>query len=527
VTSLRSRLSRFIDELRRRKVLTTAAGYAIGSWVLMQLGEVTFEPLHFPDWALTLLIVLVIIGFPIVLVLSWFFDLTLYGLERDMGRALEGATDRAPERSVAVLPFDDMSPERDQGYLCDGIAEEILNRLAQVDALQVASRTSSFRFRDQRTDIGTIARELKVDTVLEGSVRKAGRDLRITAQLINAADGFRLWSQSYDRELDDIFEIEDAIATCIAEALQVALALPSGNVGATDNAEAYEYYLRGQYFFYRWGLRNVRFAIDMLTHAVELDPTYARAWAALGDSNAMVCMYWKADPEYLAAVEHASSRALELAPTLAEAHVSRGLAHVLHGRTDKAVAAFERAIELDPELFAAHYFYGRVRFQQGYLGAAARLFERAAEIKPDDFQAPILLRQTYISLGRMADALREAERGVACAEHHLELNPDDIRALNLGIGGLASLGRKEQLMAWAERSLAIDDHSADTLYNIACGYAQVGEEERALDCLERADLRGTSIGKWVENDSDLAALHGNPRFIDLVERLKQAELEGS
>ena len=524
----RSRRSRFLAELKRRKVLTTGAGYAIVAWFLLQFGEVTFEPLHLPGWALTLLVVLVIAGFPVVLILAWFFDLTPRGFTRFRGVGDDAAAPEpagadmtsAPGASVAVLAFEDMSAERDQDYLCDGIAEEILNRLAQIGELKVASRTSSFRFKGRASDIGTIARDLKVASVLEGSVRKAGDNLRITIQLISAADGFHLWTQSYDRQLDDIFEIQDEIAANVAAALQVTLTGQADEDVATSSVEAYDYYLRGQHYFHRWGLRNVGYAIDMFRRAVETDPEYARAWAALADCNAIVCMYWDPSAAHLEAVERASVKALELAPQLAETHVSRGLAHYVHERHEQAISEFEKALELDSELFDAHYFYGRVRFHLGELTEAARLFERASAVRPDDFQALIFLRQIYHSLGR-DDAAREAARqGVERAERHLEFNPDDTRALNLGIGGFAYLGQRDKVLQWAERSLAIDADNADTLYNIACGYALIGESQKAIECLERSGLRGTSIGDWADNDSDLESLRDDPRFIEMIQRLK-------
>ena len=530
--SLRSRLAGYLNELKRRKVLRAAAAYAIVAWVLLQVAEVTFEPLHFPDWTMTLLVVLVIAGFPIAMVLAWFLDFTLQGFKKDTGPLAQFAETVVAARagplpggpSIAVLSFDDMSPDKDQEYLCDGIAEEILNRLAQIQNLHVASRTSSFRFKGQPANVSSIGRQLNVATVLEGSVRKAGDHLRITTQLINAEDDNHLWSHSYDRKLEHIFEIQDEIATQVAEALEVTLKTGAGEeCCTTSDVRAYDYYLQGLHYFHRWGLRNVLFSTEMFTKAVEIDPTYARAWAALADSYSMICMYWNASEENLSGADSASLKALELLPGLAESHVSRGLHHFVHHDHREAIAEFETAQRLDPELFEAYYFYGRVRFQRSELKQAAELFERAEQIRPDDFQAPILLRQVYRSLGREEEALDAARRGATRAERHLELNPDDTRALNLGLAGLVELGEKEKAMLWAERSLAIDGDNPDTLYNVACGYALVGESDQALDCLERAGLRGMAIAEWAENDSDLASLHDDPRFHALMESFKDNE----
>ena len=206
-------------------------------------------------------------------------------------------------------------------------------------------------------------------------------------------------------------------------------------------------------------------------------------------------------------------------PGLAESHVSRGLFHFANGVNREAIADFETALRLDPNLFDAYYFYARVRFQRGELKEAAELFEKAAHIRPDDFQAPTFLRQIYRSLGREEDAKVAALRALSRAKQHLELYPDDTRALNLGCGALIEHGYKEEAMQWAERSLAIDGDNPDTLYNLACNYALMREPERALDCLERANLEGMSIAAWAENDSDLDSLRGNPRFQRLMKSL--------
>ena len=530
MAGLRNALAGLLGQLRRRGVFTATAGYAIVAWILLQIAEVTFEPLHLPDWALTGLVVAAIAGFPVVVVVSWFFDIGRHGISRDAADMTGSTDDQAarpiPDRnsgatrpSVAVLAFEDMSPRKDQEYFCDGIAEEILNRLTRIQLLRVASRTWSFLFKRHPADIGSIGRELNVDTVLEGSVRKSGERVRIATQLVNAANGYQLWSHSFDAVNEDIFRIQEEIATQVADALKVTL---TGNpkLGMTRNARAYEHYLKGMHYFHRWGLRNVQFAIENFGRAVQRDPEFAVAWAALADCHAAVCMYWDVSDAHLEAAEHASETALAIAPNLAEAHVSRGLAHSVSKRGGEAIAEFETAVELNPQLFEAWYFYGRILFQSGDLPGACRLFERAEQVRPDDFQSPILLRQIYESLGRHDDAERAARRGVERARRQLELNPDDTRALNLGLGGLAFIGDRETLMAWAERSLAIDGNNADTLYNVACGYAQVGETERALECLERAGLEGMLIAGWAENDSDLASLHNDPRFVELIARLK-------
>ncbi|HSH75536.1 MAG TPA: hypothetical protein VLA09_07640, partial [Longimicrobiales bacterium] len=349
--------TRLLSELKRRGVIKVVVSYAVAVFVLLQVAEITFAPLGFPDWSLRLVVVLSIVGFPVAVALAWVVDLGSRRGRAGKDRPHPVETGPVPAGkgapSVAVLAFEDMSAERDQAFFCDGIAEEILNRLARIRQLRVASRTSSFQFKGRKMDVGEIARRLRVDTVLEGSVRKSGNRLRVATQLVSASDGYRLWSASFDRELADVFEIQEEIARNVADALEVTLSASASEAPATHNIRAYELYLKGEHYFRRWGQRNVEFAVDLFTKAVEADPSYSRAWAALADACAMISMYWSADEELLVTADRASREALALAPRLAEAHVSRGLHHVIRQEHDLAEESFDRALELDPGLFEA------------------------------------------------------------------------------------------------------------------------------------------------------------------------------
>jgi TolB-like protein len=235
-------------ELRRRGVYPVVAAYAVFAFVVLQIAEITFEPLGIPNWIMIALIVVVSVGFPVVVLLSWVYDLSWAGIRKESDlRAQAGAASDVP--SIAVLPFTDMSPDKDQGFFCEGIAEEILNALTKIEQLNVAARSSSFVYDSGSVDMRDVGRELGVGTVLEGSVRKSGDRVRITAQLINTRDGYHLWSKSFDEQLRDVFAIQDEIATSIAEALLETLT-PNQHAcirgTPTTNVEAYEYYLRGR-----------------------------------------------------------------------------------------------------------------------------------------------------------------------------------------------------------------------------------------------------------------------------------------
>src|SRR6185437_12354765 len=335
---------------------------------LIQLAGATFEPLGLPLWANRLLIVLLALGFVLACILAWAYDIGTHGIERTPAahEARPPANDTqaaAPDASVAVLPFADLSETRDQDYFCDGLAEEILNALASIQNLRVASRTSSFRFRGHDEDARDIGRALNVAAIMEGSVRKAGDRVRVTAQLIDAGNGYHLWSENFDRKLEDIFAIQEEIACCVARALRVTLNR-ARDLSIERNAprvmHAYELYLRGRQIQSVKSSDNWTKAPEMFRNAIALDPDYAQAHAGLADSLAQLLIWRILQPQdVLDEALAAAKRALELAPELAEAHVARANTLSLAGEDADAVAAFERALELNPGLYEAHYYFGR------------------------------------------------------------------------------------------------------------------------------------------------------------------------
>ena len=428
----------------------------------------------------------------------------------------------AATKSIAVLPFVNMSADPENEYFTDGIAEEIINALSKVQALRVASRTSSFAFKGKNQDIRKVGEQLNVGTVLEGSVRKAGAKLRVTAQLVNVADGYQLWSDRYDRELQDVFAIQDEIAGNIVRALRVVLSDAEKRAierAATDNVKAYEYYLRGRQFFHQFRRTGMQFARRMFERAIEVDPDYALAHAGVADCCSFLYMYWDGSKANLEGAESASRKALTLDPERAEAHASRGFAVSLSRQYDEARQEFETAILLDPKLYEAHYFYARACFQEGKLEDAVRHYEDASRARPEDYQALVLMSAPLKGLGREEEALAALRRGLEVAERHLELNPDDVRALYLGAGALAQLGERERGLDWTRRAYAIDSEDPGVLYNVACAFANMGMIDDAIACLEKAVQNGFGHREWLENDSDLNAVRADPRFQTLLGRL--------
>ncbi len=530
-------MRKLLGELKQRHVFRVAAVYIIAAWVIMQVVDVMFPALGLQSWTMTLVAALLIVGFPVALLLAWALELTPQGIRRtpsdmakeattpgtqpDDGRAAPSIS--APEpaapvelrKSIAVLPFADMSPAHDNEYFSDGLCEELLNVLTRVPGLRVASRTSCFAFKGKGADIPTVAERLHVTHVVEGSVRKHGERIRITAQLIEAASDTHLWSDAWDRDLGDIFAIQNDIARSIVAALALTLNPGDAPDATTRNPRAYDHYLKGLSFYHRFGPKSEGFAIEMFERATALDPGFAKAWAGLAGAHAALAVYHGGGETALAAADEASRKAVELAPQLADAHAARAIYFSARERFDDAARAFERAIALNPNLFEAWYQYARTAMHQGRFRRALELFERAAEVNPDDYQSPLIAAPIYRSLGHEDKAVAAERRGVALAERHLEDYPDNARAYILAAGALWSLGRKDDAYAWNDRAIAIDPEDPSTLYNIACFYAQVGEIDKAFDCLENS----ITSRSWAENDPELEPLRADPRFKALMERL--------
>jgi len=436
----------------------------------------------------------------------------------EFAEALRTEHGPAGGRSIAVLPFANMSGDTETDYFAEGIAEEITTALAKIPEIRVAARTSAFAFKGTRLDVRKVGQRLGVGVVLEGSVRRAGKRLRVVAQLVGVADGYHLWSERYDRELEDVFAIEDDITRSIVGTLEVLLAERGGGTmvaAATPHMNAYDFYLRGRQYFRLNRKKSLQYARQMFERAVEIDPNYALAWCGIADSCSLLHMYYPGLADDLETADRASARAIALAPQLAEAQSSRGFALFQLKRVPEAVERFQHAIALDPQLYEARYFYGRALFQQGRFDEAARMFEDAARVR-EDYQARFFAAQALQARGDDAGADAAYRRAFDVVVHHLELNPDDPRAATMCAVSACRLGRREEGLEWAQRAVASDPEDAGVRYNVACLYALEGETELAITSLEEAFRVGFGNTAWIENDPDLASLRGHPRFQALL-----------
>jgi serine/threonine protein kinase/Tfp pilus assembly protein PilF len=442
-------------------------------------------------------------------------DLKRLRHDSDSGRA---TVEKGAEKSLAALYFENPGGAKEDEYFRDGIGEDIITELSKIKELWVLTRSAVMAYRDKPVTAPEVGRELNAAYVLEGSLRRAGNRLRITARLVETATARSVWAERYDRQMEDVFAIQDEIAQSIAKALKLVLTEQEKRAiekAPTTDVQAYDYYLKGRQYFHRFRRKSFDFARQLFARAIVIDPKYALAYAGVADCCSFLYLWWDASDDNKKEAEVASRKAVELDPELAEAHVSRGLALQMNKKYEEAHEEFEMAIRLNPKLFDAYYFYARLRYQRGELAEAAQLYEKACWANPEDFQAPMLLGQTYFGMERKLEGEAVRERALRIIEKHLELHPDDARALYLGAAGLFQAGQRERALEWARRALSVDPDDPMVLYNVACSYALLGLNEEAISCLKKvmAQSSSGSLHKaWAEQDSDLDSLRSDPRF---------------
>jgi serine/threonine-protein kinase len=586
-------LSSWLQELRRRRVFRALIGWGIASFAVLQVAEPVMHALGLPDWTLKVVVAALAAGFPATAALAWIFDLTRAGIRRTPPAEAGGASSPRPggalalllvglclvaaapgltyfflwpgaarraaqagdagasgpdRRSIAVLPFVNMSSDPEQEYFAEGMAEEILNALAQVEGLKVAGRTSSFSFKGKNARIDQIGRELNVGAVLEGSVRKAGNQMRITAQIVNVADGFHLWSQTFDRSLSDVFAVQNEIARAVVEALKVKLLARQGSPVKPQRPtrpDAYAEFLLGKQLLRQGSSDGIRGARRALERAVALDPAYAPAQAALAGALGRFGGYLAETPaevvEYAALERAAADRAIALDPDLGDGYAARGrhrlafewdwagaladleravalspgdgevrssyaYALLAAGRTADAIAETRRATEIDPLAVTAWSQLSQVLGMGEDPAGSRAAAERALEIAPDSLSARARLGFALLREGRPAEALQQFERapaafhrltGVAIAHHRLGNSRESQAALD-------ELRSKLSLNA---------------AYQIAEVHAARGEADRAFEWLERARVQHDAGMQFVRNDRLFASLWSDPRYAALLARM--------
>ena len=425
----------------------------------------------------------------------------------------------ADKLSVAVLPFANMSNDPEQEYFSDGITEDIITDLSKVSGLSVLSRNTVFTLKGRAQNLQQVARQLGVSYVVEGSVRKAGNRVRITAQLIEGATDRHLWADRYDRDLTDIFAVQDEITQTIVAQLKVKL-LPEEKQAIeqapTNDVEAYANHLKGMEFLRNATKSSLLRARQSFARAIELDPDYARAYVGLANCASRL----KSQHGFEISVDEIvaiTDKALAINPDLAEVYAARGNALAVDDRRAEAVSAFEQALALGPDCYEAHFYYGRFLINTGNIGLAAEHLTRATEILPDDYEAPLFASQALFPLGQHQKMHIYIQIGLKRAEKALRMHPENSRPAQLLAPALAYLGEAEQARTWLARALAIDPDDNLVRYNAACTYALLGEVDRSIDLLEiHLKLVSKNSQMWFLNDLDLDSIRTHPRYAGLL-----------
>jgi len=474
-------LEKFFAELKRRKVYSVAIAYVVGGWALAQGIAQVFPVFDIPNWVVRLVVLLIVLGFPVALLLSWFFDLTRYGIVRTPDRAPEAKIDIAQpsssnEKSIAVLPFNDLSPAKDHDYFSDGIAEELLGALAKVDGLRVAARRSSFSFKDKQAELGEIASKLNVGHVLEGSVRRDGNRVRVTAELIDACDGFTLWSETYEREMHGIFALQDEITRSIVDALKLNLDISPPP--ALRSTEAYDAYLHGLFYSDKSTEDALRKSLEFFQRALERDPKFSRAWTGIAKAWLWLADAYVPPLEAYPKVRDAAVRALQLDDKQAEAHVYLAeTKRILDWDLDGAEAEFNRAVEIEPNSTTSNYFIAALYAARGNREKALAYLKRTSTIDPASLWVSNFACELYRYFGLYDEAITAGERA-------LQLDPT---FAHYGEPSLAALyremGRFDDAIALYKKA---QDFTGRPGFGLAITYARMNRRKEALQTLEAA-----------------------------------------
>ena len=570
----------FFAELKRRNVYKVAVAYVVAGWALAQGIAQVFPVFDIPNWAVRLIVLVIVIGFPIALVIAWAFELTPEGLKRTeaadaaqlhsksrawiyvvalglvvslglfyLGRftapGKSGGPAELSSQSIAVLPFVNMSSDKEQEYFSDGLSEELLNQLAQIPQLRVIARTSSFSFKGKEADVATIAKALNVANVLEGSVRKSADTLRITAQLVRASDSSHLWSQTYDRQMNDVFKVQDEIAGDVVAALKVKL-LPAQELPKTqrtNNAEAYEHYLRGMDIFRQDRLVLSQLAAAEFQKAIALDSNYANAYAALAIAQARGAEVAESPAQRAEGIKQAFAtleRAIALAPDLATGYAARGYLRYSRAWDWRGGAAdLKRALALEPNNAELLSFSSDSLFFGGHQADAIAMARKAAMIDPLSLEVRYNLGLLFFASGQEAEArlawqqaldLNPGARWPNYLMGYLDLKDGKIKSARahfqaadeaFRLTGTAMAEYTEGHASESEKALDTlkTKYMAGSAFQVATVYAWRGEKDHAFEWLERAYDQHDAGMVRLRYDPTLATLHDDPRFAALVKKM--------
>jgi adenylate cyclase len=434
---------------------------------------------------------------------------------------VSAAAEQIEPGALAVLPFDNISPDEETDYFSDGLTEELIARLSLVSEIDLISRWASMQHKGVKQDIRAIGHELGARYIVGGSVRRFRDSVRVTVQLVDVETNRQLWGNTYKGKLDDIFDIQEQVAKQIVEALKLQLSFSeklSLTKRQTVNAQAYDFYLRGQDYLYRLTKRSVEYAIQLFEKAIELDPRYAAAYALCSSAYGQMYQYFSREERFRDKAQELSFKALMYDSNLPEAYTAMGLSYFIWGKFDEAAESGRKAIQLNPDDFIAYWTLGRIHFSTGNADEAAKLFRRVIDLKPRFYVAYADLRLALVAQGQLEEADQLSTKlAEELLPNYLLQNPDDSRARMFYAISLSECGRRDDAIREGAAALEMSPGDSVMLYNGACLYSQLGETRRAVDTLRQAIAGGTENFGWMKHDPDLAPLRDDPEFMELME----------
>ena len=438
----------------------------------------------------------------------------------DRLRKPPGDSMRPDEKSIAVLYFENMSSEKESEYFCAGMTEDIITDLSKIKELKVISRTDVFPFRNKEVNTRHVGETLRVNYILEGSVRKSANKMRITAQLIAVDTGFHVWADRFDRLVEDIFDVQTEVSQKIAAALKISLTESERQSIAkrpTEDLRAYDFYMRGKEIMYRRGKRNNEAAIRMFQDAVYLDPNFGSAYAALAEAFSYMYIWYDGDKKWLGKTIEASQKALAYDPNSAEAQFGIGTVYYHQKRFQEAKEVWKKVIQNNPDFYDAHRWLGIAADISGEYDSALRYYEQCVNLKPYSEEPWMHIYMTYLRKGDHDSSLEAKKKLLEVGERKLKINPEDAIALSRMAGPYADFGDREKALAALKKVLEIDPNDGLAQYNCACTYAVMGDKKQALICLRNAVASGyRNVCEWVKSDPDLVSLHNDPEYESLV-----------
>lgn len=520
-------IKKFITELKRRNVIKSTIAYLIVAWLVAQVADLVLSNFDAPQYIMKTLIFVLIIGFPLNLIFAWVYELSPKGIKKT--KNVEEVTSVSPKsnhelnknnKKLAVLPFRNISSENGSDYFSDGLTEEIIIRLSGIKELEIASRSTSMRYKNSNLEIGSLGRELKARYLLQGTVRKHNSDLRISTELIDVEKDSELWAEIYRGKMADVFEIQEKVSKQIVKSLQLRLS-PKEKVAlgkrATTNSDAFDANLRAREFLFRYTESYILLSIDLFQKAVDIDSKYAAAYAGMSEAYALLYETHDKKLIWLEKAEETALKALIYDPGSSEAYSALGLVYYNKNSLDEALIAVQKAISFDPDNFFAYWIRGRLYRMKDRDSEAVIDYNKVLELNGDFHSAYGDLQMSYEKLEDKENLQDTIQRAALFYPDYLLHNPEDARAHQFYAFTLERLGRRKEAKVEMRKGIEINPNDLIIIYNAACFYALIGDKTASIENLKKAIDNGFGNYEYIKHDPDLYSLKKEPDFIELIQ----------